>query len=75
MFSSYVVLMSNIIDSDPSTIEEVSQKKEWNDSMMEEYRSIMKNYVWKVEGKSVVTSKLIYKIKHVANGSIEMYKF
>ena len=26
------------------------------------------------EGKSVVTSKLIYKIKHVADGSIEMYK-
>jgi hypothetical protein len=26
------------------------------------------------EGKSVVTSKWIYKIKHVADGSIEKYK-
>ena len=26
------------------------------------------------KGKSVVTSKLIYKIKHAAGGSIEMYK-
>jgi hypothetical protein len=26
------------------------------------------------EGKLVVTSKLIYKIKHVADGSIKMYK-
>jgi hypothetical protein len=26
------------------------------------------------EGKSMVTSKLIYKIKHAANGNIEMYK-
>jgi hypothetical protein len=38
----------------------------------------MKNDVWKVaprpEGKSVVTSKWIYKIKHVADESIEKYK-
>ena len=38
----------------------------------------MKNYVWDVvprpEGKSVVTSKWIYKIKHAADGSIEKYK-
>jgi hypothetical protein len=26
------------------------------------------------EGKSMVTSKLIYKIKHAADGNIEMYK-
>ena len=46
--------------------------------MIEEYRSIMKNDVWDVvqrlEGKSVVTSKWIYKIKHVVDGSIEKYK-
>jgi hypothetical protein len=30
--------------------------------------------VTKPEGKSVVTSKWIYKIKHAANGSIEKYK-
>ena len=38
----------------------------------------MKNDVWDVvprpEGNSVVTSKWIYKIKHVADGSIEKYK-
>jgi hypothetical protein len=46
--------------------------------MMEEYQSIMKNDVWEVvprpEGKSVVTSKWIYKIKHVVDGIIEKYK-
>ena len=46
--------------------------------MMEEYQSIMKNDVWKIvpkpEGKSVVPSKWIYKIKHTADGSIEKYK-
>jgi hypothetical protein len=39
---------------------------------MEENQSIMKNDVWKVAsrpvGKSVVTSKWIYKIKHAADG-------
>ena len=38
----------------------------------------MKNDVWDVvlrpEGKPVVTSKWIYKIKHAADGSIEKYK-
>ena len=46
--------------------------------MIEEYQSIMKNDVWDVvprpEGKSVVTSKWIHKIKHAADGSIEKYK-
>ena len=38
----------------------------------------MKNDVWDIvlrpKWKSVVTSKWIYKIKHVADGSIEKYK-
>ena len=46
--------------------------------MIKEYQSIMNNGVWDVvprpEGKSVVTSKWIYKIKHAADGSIEKYK-
>jgi hypothetical protein len=46
--------------------------------MTEEYQSIMKNDVWYIvlrpEGKFVVTSKWIYKIKHAADGSVEKYK-
>jgi hypothetical protein len=46
--------------------------------MMEEYKSIMKNDVWEIiprpEGKSIVTSKWVYKIKHVVYGSIDKYK-
>ena len=38
----------------------------------------MKNDVWDIvprpEGKSIVTSEWIYKIKHVADGSFEKYK-
>ena len=58
--------------------EEVVERKEWKDVMIEEYQSIMKNDVWDVfprpEGKSVVTFKWIYKIKHAADCSIEKYK-
>jgi hypothetical protein len=46
--------------------------------MMEEYQSIMKNYVWEIvprpEGKSIVTSKWVYKINHVVDGSIDKHK-
>ena len=46
--------------------------------MIEEYQSIMKSDVWEIvprlEKKSVMNSKWIYKIKHVADGSIEKYK-
>ena len=46
--------------------------------MMEECHSIMKNDVWEIvlrlEGKSVVTAKWIYKVKHVADGNVEMFK-
>ena len=46
--------------------------------MIEEYNSIMKNDVWEVvprpTGKLVVTSRWIYKIKHVADGNVEKYK-
>jgi hypothetical protein len=40
-----VVLISIIIDSKPSTIEEVVEKQEWKDVMIEEYQFIMKNDV------------------------------
>jgi hypothetical protein len=46
--------------------------------MTKEYHSILKNDVWDIimrpQGKFVVTSKWIYKIKHVANGSVDKYK-
>jgi hypothetical protein len=46
--------------------------------MIEEYQSILKNDVCDVfprpDGKPLLTSKWIYKIKHVVDGSIEKYK-
>jgi hypothetical protein len=45
---------------------------------MQEYDSIMQKDVWEVvprpKGKLVVTSMWMYKIKYVADGSIEKHK-
>ena len=70
-----MALVASIRDPNPSTFEHAFQHHVWRDAMMEEYHSIMKNDVWEIvprpEGKSVVTSRWLYKVKHVANGSVE----
>ena len=48
-YSSYVALMCDLVDQEPSSYEEASQKKEWVEAVMKEYQKIMKN-------KSVVYS-------------------
>jgi hypothetical protein len=46
--------------------------------MTGEYQSIIKNEVWEIvpraKSKDVVSSKWLFKIKHVVDGSIEKYK-
>jgi hypothetical protein len=78
IFSSYVSAMSHIIDIAPSCHGEVVGQQFWQDTMTEEYQSIMKNDVWdivlRLKGKSLVTSKWIYRIKYPADGSVEKYK-
>jgi galactose-1-phosphate uridylyltransferase len=63
-----MALMTQLIDAEPSTYEQVAQHGVWQEAMMEEYASIMKNDVWEVvprpKGKKVVGSKWIYKVKH-----------
>jgi hypothetical protein len=70
--------MSHIIDTEPSFHGEAAGEQVWQDAMTEEYQSILKIDAWDIlprpEGKSVVTSKCIYKIKHVVDGSVEKYK-
>jgi hypothetical protein len=70
--------MTSLVNVEPSIFEEAVKKKEWKEAMTKEYQSIMKNDVWEIvprsEGKSVVTSKWVYKIKHAKDGSIDKYK-
>jgi hypothetical protein len=69
--------MSNINDAEPSSFE-VDKLQVWEDAMLEEYMSILKNNVWNIvprpKDKSMVSSKWIYKIKHAADGSVEKFK-
>ena len=73
-----MALVTSIVDFEPSSYEDAASQQVWREAMMEEYSSIMKNDVWEVvprpEGKSIVTSRWLYKIKHVADGSIEKFK-
>lgn len=70
--------MSKLTENEPSTFKEATKQKEWKNAINEEYQSIMKNGVWEIvprpENKSMVTSKWLYKIKHVVDGSIDKFK-
>jgi len=70
--------MTNLVNAEPSTFEEAFKQKEWKEAMMEEYQSVMKNDVWEVvprpKEKFLVTSKLVYKINHAVDKSIDKYK-
>ena len=75
---SYMALMMDLINYGPSSFEEIAQHDVWQEAMVEEYDSIMKNQVWEVlprpEGKRVVGARWIYKVKHAADRSVEKYK-
>lgn len=47
-YFDYMALMSELIEVEPSSFQEVSNHQVWRDSMVEEYSSIMKNSVWEV---------------------------
>ena len=70
--------MCNLVDEEPTCFEEATKKKDWMDAMIEKYHFIVKNDVWDVvprpKDKLVVSSKWIFKTKHLVAGSIEKYK-
>lgn len=63
----------------PSSFEEGVQPLIWIDAMVEEYDSIVRNYVWDVvsrlEDKFVVISRWLYKVKQAVDGSVEKHKY
>ena len=67
--------MSKCIVTEPSSFEEAVEDPAWVDSMVEEYDSIVRNSAWEIfprpEGKSVVGSRWIYKVKQTADESVE----
>jgi hypothetical protein len=73
-----MTLMCDLLEEEPTWFEESIQRKEWADAMTEEYHSIMKNEVWEIvpglKNKDGVSSRWLFKIKHVVDGSIEKNK-
>jgi hypothetical protein len=51
-FQNYMALMSSIIDVEPSSFEEATNQQVWQDAMVEEYTSIMRNDVWDIVSKT-----------------------
>jgi len=76
-YTSYMALITKLVDTDPSFFEEAIEKPIWVDAMVEEYKSIVKNSVWEVvprpTDKSILGSRWIFKVKHAADRSIEKY--
>ena len=72
-----MALLSDIIDTDPSSCEEETEKK-WKETMIKEYQLIMENdvqdIVSKPKGKSIVSSMWIYEIKNATDGNTNKYK-
>jgi hypothetical protein len=73
-----MALMRKFIVTEPSSFQEVVQDPTWVKAMVEEYDFIVKNSAWEIVprlvDKSVVGSRWIYKVKQVADGSVEKYK-
>jgi hypothetical protein len=78
IFGAYFALVTSIIDTEPQTFAQSVDQQVWREAMVEEYDSIVRNDLWEVVlrlvGKSVVTSKWLYKTKYVVYGSIEKHK-
>ena len=63
-------MVTELINSKPSIFGEAAQHDVWQEAMVEECDTIMKKQVWEVvprpQGKKVVGSRWIYKVKHAA---------
>jgi hypothetical protein len=75
---AYLALVMSIRNTEPQNFAQAVDHQVWRDAMVEEYDSIVRNDVWDVVprpvGKLVVTSRLLYKIKIAADGSVEKHK-
>jgi hypothetical protein len=75
---AYLALVTTIRDIEPQTFAQAVDHHIWREAMVEEYDSIVRNDVWDVVprpvGKSVVTSRWLYKTKIAADGSMEKHK-
>jgi hypothetical protein len=74
----YLALVMSIKDNEPQTFVQAVDHQVWREAMIEEYDSIVRYDVWDVVprpvGKSVVTSRWLYKTNIATYGSVEKHK-
>jgi hypothetical protein len=63
---------------DPKTFAEALGHPDWDTTMNEEYRSLMKNDTWDLvslpKGTKLVICKWVYRTKYALDGSVERHK-
>jgi hypothetical protein len=63
---------------EPRDYAEASQQQEWRDAMDVEFKALQENKTWHLvpsnTTKNIIDSNWVYKVKHHADGSIDMYK-
>ena len=64
--------------SDPMYYEDVADKEEWQQAMIEKIKAIERNGTWEMtdlpEGKTAIGLKWVFKTKYYANGSVQKNK-
>ncbi|XP_074310096.1 uncharacterized protein LOC141645785 [Silene latifolia] len=71
--------MSTIIPiQEPKTFKETSVYPEWQDAIKAEFKALEANNTWSIVslpvGKKTISCKWVFKVKHIADGSIKRYK-
>ena len=74
-------LLVNSVMEEPKTVHEAlngEQSSRWREAMESEYSSLLKNDTWDLvpppEGKNIVGSPWVLKVKHDENGSVKRFK-
>lgn len=75
---TYNTFMCESLNPELSSTSKALKYQAWKDAMVEEYQSILKNDVWDIvlrpKERFVVSSKWLFKVKYVADGSIGKHK-
>ena len=73
-----MALARECVEIEPSSFEEAVQQPIWVDAMVKKYDSIVCNSIWdevlRLEKKSAVSSRWLYKVKKDTDGSVEKHK-
>jgi histone deacetylase 1/2 len=64
--------------SEPSTVAEALQSKEWKSAMDDEFAALIRNHTWDLvplpAHRKAITCKCIYRLKYNNDGSIHRHK-